>query len=126
MRRTQRRGDRGSATAETALALPALVVLVAAGMTAIMVGSAQLRCIDAAREAARAVARGEPAGRVREIANQAAPTGARTDIATTGDLITVTTSAEVHPISGLLPAIVVRGRVITLAEPGLAGDGGVQ
>ena len=55
-----RRGDGGMATAELAVVLPVLVLLVAAGLTAISVLLAQLRCVDGAREAARAAARGEP------------------------------------------------------------------
>ncbi len=49
--------DRGSVTAELAVALPALVLLLLAGLTAVQAVTVQLRCVDAAREAARAAAR---------------------------------------------------------------------
>ena len=63
------------ATAEVAVALPALVLLVAAAMTAVSMVTAQLRCVDAAREAARAAARGEGATVVRSLAERSAPGG---------------------------------------------------
>ena len=56
-------GDRGAATVEAAFAIAALVVvlvLCAGGLTAL---SMQVRCIDAAREAARLAARGDDDGR---------------------------------------------------------------
>jgi len=48
-------------TAELATALPALMVLVLAASMMIAVMQARLRCADAAREVARAVARGDTA-----------------------------------------------------------------
>lgn len=53
------RPDRGSVTAEIAVALPALVVLLLAALTAVSAVTAQMRCVDAARETARTAARGE-------------------------------------------------------------------
>ena len=54
--------DRGSATVETALALPSMVLL-AMALVGIITGVAtQIRCVDAARLAARATARGEADG----------------------------------------------------------------
>ena len=52
--------DRGSTTVELAMSLPALVLLMLAGLTAVSAVRTQLECVDAAREAARAVARGAP------------------------------------------------------------------
>ncbi|GAB3882575.1 hypothetical protein GCM10027612_13340 [Microbispora bryophytorum subsp. camponoti] len=43
--------ERGSVTAETAVALPALVVVLIASLWAVTVVGAQLRCVDAARAA---------------------------------------------------------------------------
>lgn len=48
-------------TAETALVLPVLVLLSLAGVAAVGVAQARVRCADAASVAARAVARGDPA-----------------------------------------------------------------
>jgi len=55
-RRTVRRGEDGAATAELALGIPLLVALTAGLVWMLAVGAAQVRVIDASREAARAVA----------------------------------------------------------------------
>src|SRR5947209_20170089 len=68
-------GDRGSVTVEAALALCSLVVVLALVLAAVSAVAAQLRCIDAAREAARLTARGEQ-GRAEEVARRIAPRGA--------------------------------------------------
>ncbi|MEV6784646.1 TadE family type IV pilus minor pilin, partial [Streptomyces sp. NPDC051098] len=47
-------GDRGSVTAEAAVAVPALVVFAMALVWALMAASAQIQCVDAARAGARA------------------------------------------------------------------------
>ncbi|MET9110719.1 TadE family type IV pilus minor pilin, partial [Streptomyces zhihengii] len=54
------RGDRGSVTAEAAVALPALVAFALALVWALMAAAAQIQCVDAARAGARAAARSEP------------------------------------------------------------------
>src|SRR6266498_1094054 len=84
------------------------------------VAAAQLRCLDAAREATRAATRSEPAAVVRELASQAAPRGGTADVASDGDRVTVTVRAKVHLLGGLLPDITVSGRAVGLHEP----DGG--
>ncbi|HVE62963.1 MAG TPA: TadE family type IV pilus minor pilin [Mycobacteriales bacterium] len=69
-------GQRGSATAETAVVLPVLVLLLTCALWALGAVSVQLRCVEAARAGARAAARGEPAdvirSRVREVAGRTA------------------------------------------------------
>ena len=57
------RGDGGSVTAEAALALPAVVLVLATVVGVGRVVTAQIQCVDGARAAARLAARGEPAGR---------------------------------------------------------------
>ncbi|GHJ50512.1 hypothetical protein Cs7R123_78540 [Catellatospora sp. TT07R-123] len=58
------RRDRGSATAELAVALPAVVLLLVAGLGAVAAVTTKLGCEAAARDAALAAARGAdvPAG----------------------------------------------------------------
>ena len=68
--------DRGAVTAEAALALPTLAVVAAALVALGHVGVAQLRCVDAARAAARLAAREESPSLVRARAEAAAPAGA--------------------------------------------------
>jgi Flp pilus assembly protein TadG len=119
---TPRRRDGGLATAELAVALPALVVLVAAAMTAISVLTAQLRCVDAAREAARAAARGETAAVVRSLAARSGPDGSEVRVASGGEEVEVTVSAVADPIGGLLPSFRVHASAVALREPESTGE----
>ena len=116
-----RRRDRGMATAEFAVVLPALVLIIAAGLAMVSVVLAQLRCVDAAREAARAAARGEPPDVVRSAAVRAAPAGARVDIGNAGDEVRVTVSAPAGSVGGLLPPFHVSARAVALREPESTG-----
>ena len=81
-------------TAETAVALPALVLVAAALVWALLAASTQIQCVDAARAGARAAARQEPPGVVREMAEQAAPDGARVTVSRQGDLVHVAVAAR--------------------------------
>ena len=54
-------------TAETAVVLPVLLLVLAGAVAAMIVVGAQLRCVDAAREGARAAARGDPIGAVEAV-----------------------------------------------------------
>lgn len=112
--------ERGSVTAELATALPVLVVLLAVALAAVAAVTAQLRCVDAAREGARAAARGEPPARVATLAGQVAPTGARVDVAAAGaDTVAVTVTARVPFVGRLLAPITVQARAVALVEPGV-------
>ena len=64
--------DRGAVTAELAVALPAVVLVLVAVLAIALAGTTQLRVSDAARAGARAAAAGEPDARVREIADRTA------------------------------------------------------
>lgn len=94
--------DRGSVTAELALALPAVTMLLA---TVLVLGSAaigQLRCADAARAGARAAALGEPAAQVAAVAAHLAGDGAIVAVDRDGGWVTVTVSSPVGagPLGG--------------------------
>ncbi|MDT0166898.1 TadE family type IV pilus minor pilin [Actinotalea sp. AC32] len=56
--RLRGRGDLGAVTAETALALPAVVLVLAVVLTTGAAGAARLRCVDGARAGARLAAAG--------------------------------------------------------------------
>ncbi len=60
-------------TAETAVVLPVLLLVLAAVVAAVLVVGAQLRCVDAAREGARAAARGEDPAAVQALVARVAP-----------------------------------------------------
>ena len=116
-----RRRDGGMATAELAVVLPTLVLIVVAGLTMVSVVLAQVRCVDAAREAARAAARGEPPEVVRSAAVRAAPAGARVEVGDAGEEVRVTVSASAGGLGGLLPAFHVSAGAIALREPESTG-----
>jgi Flp pilus assembly protein TadG len=111
------RRDGGMATAELAVVLPALALVVAAALTAVSVLLAQLRCVDAAREGARAAARGEPIDVTRSAAARAAPAAATVAVGTEGENVRVTVSARAGRAGGLLPTFTVTATAVALREP---------
>jgi len=112
-------GERGSATVEAALAVCAVVVVLAMALAGSAAVFAQLRYTDAAREAARLVARGEQ-DRADEAARRVAPSGADIAIRVRGDEVLVEVNAEP---AGVLPGLVVRAEAMAVLEPGVAGAG---
>ncbi|MGW4030968.1 TadE family type IV pilus minor pilin [Streptomyces sp. NPDC004838] len=84
--RSSEAADRGSVTAEAAVAVPALVVFAMALVWALMAASAQIRCVDAASAGARAAARSEPHETALAAARSAAPEGARVSLRREEDL----------------------------------------
>jgi len=112
--------DRGSVTAELATALPVLMVLLAVALSAVAAVTAQLRCVDAAREGARAAARGESPARVVALAGQVAPAGARVRVSASGpDTVAVTVTSRVPLVGRLLSPVSVQARSVALVEPGV-------
>jgi len=110
-------------TVEAALVLGVLVLVTLAAVGAVLTVVAAVRCTDAAREAARLAARGEPE-RGRAVAGRLAPSGAAVEITTSGDeILVVVTAAPVRPLP-----LQVGGRAVAVAEPesgpvpGPAGD----
>lgn len=110
-------------TAETAVVLPVLLLVLAGAVAAVTLVGAQLRCVDAAREGARAAARGDTVAAVSAIADRAAPDGAVTAVMVSGEEVRVTVTADV-PALGVLPLRVgVAAQAVALREPG-AEDAG--
>ncbi len=106
-------------TAETAMVLPVLALLLAVALWSIAIAAAQLRCIDAARDGARAVARGESDAVATEVARSAAPSGAQIDLREDGDRVVVVVSLRAGFGSGPLaaiPAPTVSATATTVAE----------
>jgi Flp pilus assembly protein TadG len=116
-----RRRDGGMATAELAVVLPALVLVIAAGLSMVSIVLAQVKCVDAAREGARAAARGETPAEVRSLAVRTAPDAAQVNVGTGGDQIRVTVSARAGPIGGLLPTFHVTATAVAVREPEASG-----
>lgn len=120
-RGSRRRDARGAVTAELAVALPLLVAVTVGLVWLLSVGLAQLRVVDAAREAARAVARGEDESSAVRTSLGVAPPGAAVDIETAADTVTVSVSAPVEGPGGLfafVPGVDVRSVAVAAREPG--------
>jgi hypothetical protein len=111
-------GESGSATVEAALAVCAVVAVLAMALGGAAAVFAQLRCTDAAREAARLVARGEPE-RAEQAARRLAPSGAGISVLVHGDEVVVRVSAR--PAGGVLPGVSVHAEAVAVLEPGVAG-----
>jgi Flp pilus assembly protein TadG len=105
-------------TAETAVVLPVLLLVLAGAVAAVTVVAAQLRCVDAAREGARAAARGEAAALVVDLAGRAAPDGAGTTVAENGTSVAVTVTAEVAPLGPLPLRLRISATAVAQREPG--------
>lgn len=107
--------DRGSVTAEMAVALPVLVLVVAAAVSAVLVAGARVRASDAAREAARASARGDAAA-ARVLVERSAP-GSTYSLNRSGPIVIATVRVVVHPLASWLPAVAVTESAVAMAEP---------
>ncbi len=107
-------------TAETAVALPALVVVLIASLWAVTIVGAQLRCVDAARAGARAAARGEAAEEVSAAVLRLAPEGATVSIRVRADTTRVEVIATVRPpFRSPLPPARLRAAAVSATEPGV-------
>lgn len=120
MSRRERAGpDRGAVTAELAMTLPLLLAVTVGLVWLLSVGAAQIRTVDAAREAARALARGDDTGAAVAAGERVAPDGGRITFATAGDRVVATAAAEVDGpggIFGFLPSVTVHAEAEALAE----------
>lgn len=110
--------DAGMATAELAVTLPALALLVVLSLYAVAVVCAQLRCVDAAAVAARLAGRGEVASFVQREALSAAPRASAVDVTRHSGMVTVRVSATVDfpLLGGLLPGIHVHAAATELDD----------
>lgn len=107
--------DRGAFTAEFAAGLPAFMLLLSGGLTAVMAVSTKLQCVDAAREAALAASRGEPP---LTEASRIAPDNASIEVGGDGESVTAEVRAPIRLFGGVdLPGFVARGYVVVAREP---------
>jgi Flp pilus assembly protein TadG len=113
--------ERGAATAELAMALPLLVAVTVGLVWLLGVGAAQLRVVDAARETARASARGDGAEDAVARGLRVAPEGSRISLREEGGQVTALAVAEVSGPGGLfdfLPGVAVRAEAVAALESG--------
>ncbi|WP_405372392.1 MULTISPECIES: TadE family type IV pilus minor pilin [unclassified Microbacterium] len=83
-----RRDERGSVTAEFAVVVPAVVLVIVLAVSALSVGGRQVRLEQAAAQAARWAARDEPGDRVAAIARTLLD-GAAVTVRRDGELVCV-------------------------------------
>jgi hypothetical protein len=102
-------------TAELAACLPVLVLVLAVALTAVGAVSARARVQDAAREAARAAARGDVTTAAR-LARAAAP-GATLNLTHDGADVVAVVRERIRPLGGWLPGFAVTARAIAEVEP---------
>ena len=91
-------------TAELAVAIPAVVLVLAMCLAGVTAGIDQIRCVDAARLAARSAARGDTSDAVRAAALSAAPAGASVAVTAGSTIVTVTVEARSGGWGGVLPS----------------------
>ncbi|GAA3994890.1 TadE family type IV pilus minor pilin [Allokutzneria multivorans] len=109
-------GDRGAVTVEAAVAVAALVLVLGLSLTGLRAAVDQIRCVDAAREVARLLSRGDHGGSA-EALSKIAPSGAVLTVRRDGDSVSV--DVEVAALGRLLPGLRLRGSAFALLEPGV-------
>jgi Flp pilus assembly protein TadG len=104
---TRARAEHGAATAELAMVLPLLVAVSLGLVWLLTLGAAEVRAVDAARETARALARGDDVTAAVARGLRVAPDGSRIAVERGGGEVTVTVTGRVEGPGGLfahLPA----------------------
>ncbi|OZB79896.1 MAG: hypothetical protein B7X41_18785 [Microbacterium sp. 14-71-5] len=106
--------QRGSATAELAMALPVVVLTLLLGVGALGAGMRMVALQDAVADAARLLGRGDDAGAAGAAVTRADP-AAEFAVSRSEALVCVTASAETRILGGL---------VVPIRATGCALDGG--
>lgn len=99
-----RSGQRGMVTAEFAVVLPAVVLVLALSLGALGLAWDQIRCVDAARAGARAASRGDSPDAVILVASRAGPSNAVVSVGTSGELVRVSVVSRPRVAASLLPS----------------------
>lgn len=117
----RQRDEGGAVTAEAAVVLPVMVLLALALGSLVALGVSQVRVVDAAREAARAIARGEDPAAAVDLGRKVAPAGAEFDVTTEDGRVHVFVTAEVQGPGGILdflPGFRAHAEAVALLEAG--------
>lgn len=117
MTRCNDQHQHGYVTAETALLLPVILGIGYALALVVLLAADQIRCADAAWEAARAMARGVPAEQLPAIAERYAPSGARASSWTGDGSLTVEVERDQSIVSRFLPPIRISATASVPCEP---------
>lgn len=113
--------ERGYVTAETALLLPVLLGIGYALALVVLIAADQIRCGDAAWEAARALARGVSTTQLSDIAARYAPAGAHTSAWSKDGSLTVEVDRDQSIASRFLPSIQISATATVPCEPRVDG-----
>lgn len=115
--------ERGAVTAEFAVTLPAVVLLLAMLLSGAAAGVTQLRLEEGARAGARALARGDDAAAVERIVRQLSGPSASAAVAAEGEWLNVTVADRVGgPLGATIPWTLT-ARASTRSEAAAAGPG---
>lgn len=95
--------DRGMVTAELAVTIPVVVLVLAFCAAGIAAGIDQVRVVDAARAAARSAARGDSPEQSRQLALRAAPPNATVAVEHGTQEVRVVVTAHARGVGAFLP-----------------------
>lgn len=101
------------------MALPLLLAVTVGLVWLLAVGAAQVRVVDAARESARAAARGDSADRAVARGLAVAPEGSRITVVAEGDRVTATVVGPMDGPGGLvgfLPGVTLHAEAVAATE----------
>jgi Flp pilus assembly protein TadG len=107
-------------TAEAAVVIPLLLAVTLGMVWAVALAVTQVRVVDAAREVARAAARGDSDEVASAHGRQVAPPDARIDVWRAGDQVTARVVVDVRGPGGLfgfLPPVPVSAEAVAVEEP---------
>jgi hypothetical protein len=107
-------------TAELAVAIPAVVVVLVVCLSGVAAVVDQVRVVDAARLASRAAARGDDVGSAAALARRAAPSGAQVRISAGGGEAVVHIEARTGGWGGIVPRWTVSADARTPVEEGVS------
>ncbi len=97
------------------MVLPVLLVVLSLAIGVVAALGAQLRCVDAARDAARVAARGDSDAVAIAEAHQVAPPGARVQVARHDARVQVLVETDLR-LTRWLPAVHLAARAVAEAE----------
>lgn len=115
--RSRSRAERGSVTAEIAVALPSLALVLGIALAAVQAAAAHLACVDAARLGARALARGDSDATALSLISNVAPERAEADISEDAGFARVLVRAPVALGPGIEAPFEVTGEAAIPMEP---------
>src|SRR4051794_41732821 len=95
------RDEAGAVTAEAAVVLPVLLLFTLGLVWLVSLGATQVRALDAARETARAVARGDDRATSIGLGRRGATVGGQISVADEGETVAGTVDAPVPGAGGV-------------------------